>query len=126
MLSKPIEVENGERPAYNDPTASGTKQTADQRGDTIFNYSQVFQQAPRPCLCHRRHLRCHWCFGNSAAADRVGSTYCDGVAAFLGAGPAVVAIAGTCSGGHSGLGRTSILAAGGWSDCCPGHSSTYV
>jgi hypothetical protein len=44
----------------------------------------------------------------------------------LGVGPAVVAIAGTSSGGHSGLGRTSILAAGGWSDCCPGHSSTEV
>ena len=27
---------------------------------------------------------------------------------------------------YSGLGRTSILAAGGWSDCCPGHSSAEV
>jgi hypothetical protein len=45
---------------------------------------------------------------------------------FHGAGTAVVAITGTGSGGHSGLGRTSILVAGGWSDCCPGHSSTEV
>jgi hypothetical protein len=33
---------------------------------------------------------------------------------------------GPGSGGHSGLGHTSILAAGGWSDCCRGHSSTEV
>jgi hypothetical protein len=39
------------------------------------------------------------------AADRVESRFCDGVAAFLGAGPAVAAIAGISSGGHSGLGR---------------------
>jgi hypothetical protein len=80
----------------------------------------------RPCLCHRRHLRCHRCFHNSAAADRVGNRSCDGVPAFLGAGPAVVAAAGTSSGGHSGLGCTSILAAGGWGDCCLWHSSTEV
>jgi hypothetical protein len=41
---------------------------------------------------------------------------------FLVLGPA--AIARISSGGHSGLGRTSILADGGWSDCCSGHSST--
>src|SRR5262249_2928803 len=69
----------------NDPTSSGTKQTADQRGDAIFKGSQIFQTAPRPRLCHCRHLRCHWCARNSAAADRVGSRYCDGVAALLGA-----------------------------------------
>jgi hypothetical protein len=63
---------------------------------------------------------------NAAAADRVDSRFCDGVAAFLGARPAVAAIAGISSGGHSGIGHTSILAAGGWSDCCPGHSSTTV
>jgi len=50
---------------------------------------------------------------------------CNSAAAFHGAGPAVVAIAGT-SGGHSGFGCTSVLAAGGWSDCCPGHSSAEV
>jgi len=38
----------------------------------------------------------------------------------------VVAIAGTRSGGNSGRGRTSILAAGRWSDCFPGHSTTEV
>src|SRR5215470_7161176 len=41
-------------------------------------------------------------------------------------GPAVVAVAGTSSGGHSGLGHTSILAAGGRSDCCFGYASTEV
>ena len=62
----------------------------------------------------------------TAAADRVGSGSCDSAAAFHGAGTAVVAIAGTGPGGHSGRGCTSILAAGGWSDRCPGHSSTEV
>jgi hypothetical protein len=66
------------------------------------------------------------CFHNSPAADRVGSGSCDSAAAFHGAGTAVVAIAGTGSRSYSGLGRTSILAAGGWSDCCPGHSSAEV
>jgi len=38
----------------------------------------------------------------------------------------VAAIAGIGSGGHSRLGRTSILAAGGWSDCCPEYSSAEI
>ena len=54
----------------------------------------------------------------------MGSGPCDGAAAFYGVGAAVVAIAGTGSRRHSRLGRTSILAAGGWNDCCPGHSTT--
>jgi hypothetical protein len=60
--------------------------------------------------------RAHRCFHKSPAADRVGSGSCDSAAAFHGAGPTVVAFARTCSGGYSGLGRTSILAASGWSD----------
>jgi hypothetical protein len=40
-----------------------------------------------------------------------------------GAGSAMAAVAGTSSGGDSG---PSILAAGGWSDCCPRHSSADV
>jgi hypothetical protein len=100
--------------------------TGEQRRDAIFEYSQIFQKTARPCFCHRRRLRCHRCFHNSSAADRVGSGPCDSAAPFHGAGPAVVVIAGTGSGSYSGLGRTSILAAGGWSDCCPGHSSAEV
>ena len=63
-------------------------------------------------------------FHNATAADRMGSRFCDGVAAFLDARPTVAAIARISSGGYSGLGRTSILADGGWSDSCSGHSST--
>jgi hypothetical protein len=33
---------------------------------------------------------------------------------------------GTGPGGDSGIGGASILAAGGWSDCCPGNSSADV
>src|SRR5215469_13140933 len=112
--------------SHNDPTACGTKKTAEQRTDAIFEYSQIFQKTACACLCHRRHRRCDRCFRNSASADRVGSGSRNSAAAFHGAGPAVVAIAGTSSGGHSGFRRTSILAAGGWSDCCPGHSSAEV
>src|SRR6516165_2431310 len=77
------------------------------------NILKFSKKLARGCLCHRRHFRCHRCFHNSSATDRVGSGSCDSVAAFRGAGPAVVAIAGTGSGGYSGLGRLSILAAGG-------------
>jgi hypothetical protein len=44
-------------------------------------------------------------------------------AAVPGAGPAMAAVARTGSGGNSGIWSASVLAAGGWSDCCPGHSS---
>ena len=106
------------------PSPSGTKQTADQRRDANFEDSQILQKAARPCLRHRRHLRCHRRFRDPFAADRVGGGSWDSAASVHGAGPAMAAVAGTGSGGDSGLGGASILAAGGWGDCCAGHSST--
>ena len=41
-------------------------------------------------------------------------------------GTTVAVAAGTGSGGDSGLGGASILAAGGWGDCCPRHSSAEL
>ncbi|MFZ1197616.1 MAG: hypothetical protein WAN49_19585 [Pseudolabrys sp.] len=45
---------------------------------------------------------------------------------FMVAGSAMATVAGTSSGGYSRLWGASILAAGGWSDCCPRHSSADV
>jgi hypothetical protein len=45
---------------------------------------------------------------------------------FLVLGRQWLLFAGTGSRGDSGLRGASILAAGGWSDCCPGHSQADV
>ena len=103
--------------------AYGTKQTAEQRSDANSEDSQILQKATRPCLRHRRHLRCHRRFRDPFAADRVGGGSWDSAAAVHGVWPAMAAVAGTGSGGDPGLGGASIMAAGGWGDCCPGHSS---
>ena len=47
----------------------------------------------------------------------------DSAAAVHGVGSAMAAVAGTGTGGGAGLGGASILAAGGWGDCRPGHPS---
>src|SRR5262249_7398494 len=104
----------------------GTEKTADQRRDAIFEDSQILRKAARPCPRHRRHLRCHRRFRDPPAADRVGGGSRDGAATFHGAGPAMAVVAGTGSGGNSRLGSASILAVGGWGDCCPGHSSAEI
>jgi hypothetical protein len=67
-----------------------------------------------------------WRFRDPFAADRVGGGSWDSPAAVHGAGPAMATVAGTGSGGDSGLGGASILAAGGWGDCCAGHSDAVV
>jgi hypothetical protein len=107
----------------NDATTYGTKQPADQRSGANFEGSQILQKPARPCFRHRRHLRCDRRFRDPFAADRVGGGSCDSAAAFHSTGPAMAAVAGAGSGGDSGLGSASILAAGGWGNCCPGHSS---
>ena len=73
----------------------------------------------RHCWC----IRCHWCFRELGAADRMGGRCRDCGAVVRRAGLAMAAFAG--AGPRSGTGRrgTSILAAGGWSNCCLGHAS---
>ena len=62
-------------------------------------------------------------FRDPFAADRVGGGSWDGAAAVHGVGPAMAAVAGTGSGGNPGFGGASVIAAGRWRDCSPGHSS---
>src|SRR5215475_3607122 len=52
----------------------------------------------------------------------MGAGYCNRYAAVHGPGLAMAAFAGTSPGGHSGRGRSSILAVGSGSDCSSRHA----
>jgi hypothetical protein len=75
--------------------------------------------ATGPGPIHRR-------FRDPAATGRVVGGPRDSAIAVHGAGPAMAAVAGTGSGGDSWFGGASILAASGWSDSRPGHSSAVL
>ena len=99
------------------------KQTADQRSDA--NSEEVLDfpksNSPLPSLSQASPMPSALC--DPFAAGRLGGGRWDSAATVHGAGSAMAAVARTGSGGDPGLGCVSIMAAGGWGDCYPGHSS---
>jgi len=74
-------------------------------------------------LRHRGCLRCHRCFRELGAADRMGGRCRDCSALVRRAGLAMAAFAGAGPRGDTGRRSSSILAAGGRSNCCFRHAS---
>jgi hypothetical protein len=64
-----------------------------------------------------------WCFRELDAADRMGGRCRDCRAVVRRVGLAMAAFAGVGPRGDTGRRGTSILAAGGWSNCCLRHAS---
>jgi hypothetical protein len=74
-------------------------------------------------LRRRRRFRRHWCCREPGAADRMGRRCRDCRAVVRRAGLAMAAFARARPGGDTRGRRASILAAGGWRNCGPGHAS---
>ena len=93
-------------------------------GEAVSLYApQILGIATCNRLRHRWCIRCHWCFHELSAADRVGGRCRDCCAVVRRAGLAMAAFAGARPRGDAGRWGTSILAAGGWSNCCLRHAS---
>jgi hypothetical protein len=92
------------------------------RDDSLYA-AQILGIAACTRLRHRWCIRCHWCFRELGAADRMGGRCRDCRAVVRRAGLAMAAFAGAGPRGDTGRRGTSILAACGWSDCCLRHAS---
>jgi hypothetical protein len=92
------------------------------RDDNLYA-PQILGIAACTRLRHRWCIRCHWCLRELGAADRMGGRCRDCRAVVRRAGLAMVTFAGASPRGDTGRRGTSILAAGGWSNCCLRHAS---
>jgi hypothetical protein len=84
---------------------------------------QILGNATCTRLRHRGCIRCNWCYRELGAADRMGGRCRDCRAAVRRAGLAMATFAGVGPRGDAGRRGTSILAAGGWSNCRLRHAS---
>src|SRR6516164_9583247 len=127
-ITKPPPVNWVEREAARTPSFSslGIRQISNWRRDYIPEDSEILKKAARPCVRHRRRLRYNRRFRHPGTAGRVGGGSGNRPVTVRGPGLAVVAVAGIGSGGDSGRGGASVLVAGGWGDCCAGHSPAEV
>ena len=91
--------------------------------DDSLHAPQILRIATCTRLRHRWCIRCHWCFRELSAAGRMGDRCRDCRAVVRRAGLAMAAFARASPRGDTGLRHTSILAAGGWSNCCLRHAS---
>jgi hypothetical protein len=99
----------------------GIGETTDR--DDSVHAPQILGVATCTRRRHRRCIRCHWCFRKHGAADRMGGRCRDCRAVVCRAGLAMAAVAGAGPGGDTRRRGASILAVGGWSNCCLGHAA---
>jgi hypothetical protein len=95
-------------------TVGGATVVGSAVGDTVNNSRSLWQ----PSLDHRDGCRAR--LPRSGADAMLNETLSPSTRW------SAPTVAGTSSGGDSGLWGAPILAAGGWSDCCPRHSSADV
>src|ERR1700739_3137732 len=95
------------------------------RADNLYR-PQNLGMAACTRLRHRWCIRCHWCFRELGAADRMGGRCRDCRAVVRRAGLAMATFAGASPGGDTRRGGTSILAVGGWSNCFLRHAPAEV
>jgi hypothetical protein len=91
--------------------------------DESLQAPQILGMATCTRLRHRGCIRCRWCSCERGAADCMGGRCRDCRAVVRRAGLAMAAVAGAGPRGDTGRRDSSILAAGGWSNCCLRHAS---